>query len=216
MRHVVWDWNGTLLADFDLMREATAASLARFSLPALDADAYRSAFDRPLRRFYERLVGAVIDDDAWRRADDAFHTHYRARVRSCSLATDAAHLLDAVLATGATQSLLSLFRHGELLTLFEAHGLTGRFSRVEGDTVGDGGSKLDRLVAHLSALSLNPAQVVLVGDTLDDAAAAEGVGAECVLVAEHSCHHERDLRAVAPTYATLADATDYLLTRLAA
>jgi phosphoglycolate phosphatase-like HAD superfamily hydrolase len=216
VRHVVWDWNGTLLADFDLVREATASSLSRFSLSAMDADAYRSAFDRPLRRFYENLVGAAIDDDAWRRADDAFHEHYRARVRTCSLATGAAPLLDAVTAAGATQSLLSMFRHGELVPLLDAHRLTGRFIRVDGDTVGDGGSKLDRLVAHLSALTVDPAEVILVGDTLDDAAAAEGVGAACVLVAEHSCHHERDLRAAAPTYATLSDAAAYLLSRLAA
>jgi phosphoglycolate phosphatase-like HAD superfamily hydrolase len=53
--------------------------------------------------------------------------------------------------------------------------------------------------------------VVLVGDTLDDAAATAAVGCACVLVAEHSTHHAADLRAVAPAVATLPEAVDHVL-----
>jgi phosphoglycolate phosphatase-like HAD superfamily hydrolase len=62
------------------------------------------------------------------------------------------------------------------------YGLAGYFTRVDGlrATIG-GGSKTPHLVAHLDRLGLAGPDCVLIGDSVDDAAAAEAVGAGCVL-----------------------------------
>src|SRR5690606_26466060 len=55
MPHVIWDWNGTLFDDGHLVIEGLNAVLADQGLPAMDAEAYRAAYTRPVQRFYERL-----------------------------------------------------------------------------------------------------------------------------------------------------------------
>ena len=63
-----------------------------------------------------------------------------------------------------------------------AYGLTGIFSRVDGLRTEVGGDlKAGHLARHLAELGLAAASVVLIGDSLDDADAADSVGARCVL-----------------------------------
>src|SRR5258705_7040458 len=97
------------------------------------------------------------------------------------LAPDA---LEAMARWEGTQSLLSMFFHDELLVEVERHGLSARLVRVDGlpGTVG-GHRKAAYLSSHLAALSVDPATVVLIGDSVDDGDAALSVGASCVLYA---------------------------------
>ena len=211
--HVVWDWNGTLLADVEAVVAATSASLAATGAhEGLDLAGYRSAFRRPLRSFYEDIVGRPVDDAEWARVNAVFGRHYLGAEPGLPLAEGALDALDRFAAAGLGQSMLSMLAHDQLTETVARRGLTGRFTRVDGDHHRDGRSKAEGLAAHLDALGLDPARVVLVGDTLDDAAATAAVGSACVLVAEHSTHHAHDLRAVAPSVATLPEAVEHVLT----
>ena len=210
--HVVWDWNGTLLADVHLVVDATAASLHALGVTGgLDLARYRSTFRRPLRGFYADLVGRPVDDDEWRHLDGVFGRHYRGAEAGAGLADGARAALAAVADAGLGQSLLSMLGHDQLCATLARRGLINWFARVDGDRHGEGGGKAAGLAAHLDALRLDPRRVVLVGDTVDDAAATAAVGCACVLVAEHSTHHETDLSAVAPSVATLGEAVDHVL-----
>jgi phosphoglycolate phosphatase-like HAD superfamily hydrolase len=62
--------------------------------------------------------------------------------------------------------------------------LTRCFTRIDGlRAMTGGGHKAEHLVAHLAALGIAGPDTVLIGDSLDDAHAAEAVGAGCVLFA---------------------------------
>jgi HAD superfamily hydrolase (TIGR01549 family) len=188
VRHVVWDWNGTLLADLDAIVGATNAALAGTGLAAIDRDRFRRDFGRPVRAFTERLL------------------------QDCALADGAEAAIELVARAGVSQSLLSMWRHDELLELLAQRGLAEEFTRIDGDQRFDGGPKSDRLRDHLSAQRLDPRDIVLIGDTLDDAAAAQAVGTQCLLVAEHSSHHLPALEAAAATVPTVRDAAARVLT----
>jgi phosphoglycolate phosphatase-like HAD superfamily hydrolase len=210
--HVVWDWNGTLLADVHLVVDATAASLAVVGVDAgIDLGRYRSTFRRPLRGFYEDLVGRSVDDAEWARVNAAFGEHYLGREPALPLADGAESALERFADAELGQSVLSMLAHDELHATLGRRGLHDWFARVDGDHHHDGRSKAAALAAHLDVLGLDPARVVLIGDTLDDAAASTAVGSACVLVAEHSTHHEADLRTVAPAVATLPEAVEHVL-----
>jgi phosphoglycolate phosphatase-like HAD superfamily hydrolase len=214
VRHVVWDWNGTLLADLDAIVGATNAGLADSGLAAIDRDRFRRVFGRPVRAFNERLLGRSLTDEQWRILDDAFHDHYRQQLQHCELADGAEAALELVARTGVGQSLLSMWRHDELLDLLAQRGLAEAFTRIDGDQRFDGGPKSDRLRDHLNAQRLDPRHVVLIGDTLDDATAAHALGARCLLVAEHSSHHLPALQAAAATVPTVLDAATRVLAML--
>jgi phosphoglycolate phosphatase-like HAD superfamily hydrolase len=179
--HLVWDWNGTLLDDLTLVVAATNASLASVGGPPVTADAHRRDFRRPISAYYEYVLGRPLADGEFAHLDHAFHEAYRVGLADIELATDARR---AIAAWTGTQSLLSMWFHHELVPLVTTHGLDERLSRVDGlrDVIG-GGSKAPHLRAHLDALGFVGPECVLIGDSVDDADAAQSVGARIVLYA---------------------------------
>jgi phosphoglycolate phosphatase-like HAD superfamily hydrolase len=204
--HLVWDWNGTLFDDHDAVLAAVNDALARVELPPIDAHTYRSHYTRPVQRFYERVAGRPMRPGEWQTLDDAYHDSYGAWVERLGLAPDALEALEAAEAAGLTQSLLSMWRHQDLLPLVERLGIGRFFRRVDGLHAHGGESKAEHLVAHLAALQVTPSAAVLVGDSLDDLAAARAVGAACVLY-DGGSHHRHALEATgAPVVDTLTAA----------
>jgi phosphoglycolate phosphatase-like HAD superfamily hydrolase len=179
--HLVWDWNGTLLDDLALVVAATNASLATAGGPSVTPDEHRRDFRRPISAYYEYVLGRALADGEFAQLDRAFHEAYRDGLAGTGLAVDAR---DAMATWAGTQSLLSMWFHEELVPLVATHGLHTHLSRVDGlqATIG-GGSKAPHLRAHLDALGLAGPECVLIGDSVDDAHAAQSVGAVAILYA---------------------------------
>jgi len=177
--HLVWDWNGTLLNDLNLVVTSTNAALAGAGGPAVTAEEHRTQFRRPIADYYAEVLGRALDAEEFGRLDKIFHDAYRLGLASCELAEDA---VSAIRTWGGSQSLLSMWFHDELVPAVDRYGLTALFHRVDGlrDTVG-GERKAAYLVRHLTAFGVDGRSTVLIGDSIDDAEAADSVGARCVL-----------------------------------
>ena len=204
MKHLVWDWNGTLLDDLDLVVAATNASLASVGGPSVTLDEHRRDFCRPLTMYYSRVLGRQITPDEFATLDRAFHDAYRIGLADCRLAGDA---MTAIRSWAGSQSLLSMFFHHELVSVVQRHGLVEHLRRVDGlrDPVG-GGPKTPHLRAHIEALAVPVEDCVLIGDSVDDAEAAAAVGARIVLYGGGITDMDR-LRATGlPVAATLVEA----------
>jgi phosphoglycolate phosphatase-like HAD superfamily hydrolase len=182
-RHIVWDWNGTLLDDNHAVVAAVNAVCAAYQRPAITLEEWREVFCRPLERCYERLLGRTLSTRDWSRIDRAYHRAYRGLLPGVRLAGDAQDALRGWRAASGTQSLLSMWFHDDLVRLVGELGLTGEFARIDGlrGEIG-GGSKAAHLADHIAALRLDPADVVVIGDVVDDATAAAGIGAGCILL----------------------------------
>jgi phosphoglycolate phosphatase-like HAD superfamily hydrolase len=177
--HLVWDWNGTLLNDLDLVVSCTNAAFAAAAGPVVSAEEHRRQFRRPIVDYYAEVLGRAVDLDEFGRLDRVFHEAYRLGLATCALAADAT---TAMRAWPGSQSLLSMWFHEELVPTVTRHGLTELFRRVDGLRSAVGGDrKAVHLSTHLAALGVDGRSVVLVGDSIDDADAAESVGARCVL-----------------------------------
>ena len=72
VRHLVWDWNGTLVDDHSAVVAAVNDALARLRLRPIDAEAYRTHFTRPVQRFYELVAGRPIEQGEWQALDAAY------------------------------------------------------------------------------------------------------------------------------------------------
>jgi phosphoglycolate phosphatase-like HAD superfamily hydrolase len=177
--HLVWDWNGTLLDDLTLVVSSTNSAFASVGGRSVDSDEHRRTFRRPVAEFYAEVLGRAVDAEEFGRLDRIFHDAYRLGLTNMTLAADASA---AMRQWAGTQSLLSMWFHTELVPALETYGLTGAFTRVDGLRTEIGGHlKATHLAAHLAGLELTGSQVVLIGDSLDDAAAADSVGGEIVL-----------------------------------
>ena len=121
-----------------------------------------------------------------------------------SLAADAK---TAIKSWPGSQSLLSMWFHDELVPALETYGLTGLFTRVDGLRTEVGGDlKAGHLARHLDELGVSGEQAVLIGDSLDDAAAADSVGAAVVLYTGGFTHPARLRASGLPVADTLVDA----------
>ena len=190
--HIIWDWNGTLFDDLDIVVAAANDSLAVLGAAPIDADGYRDHYTRPVHLFYDGILGRPITDDEMAMANDEFFAGYRARIHTGQLAADAGRALDRVADSGGTQSVLSMASHHELVALVDGFGIGSYMSAVEGSIGPTGGTKLRLLERHLEMLStgigIRRDTVVVVGDSLDDANAATRAGVDAVLY-DGGSHH---------------------------
>ena len=202
--HLVWDWNGTLLDDLSLVVSSTNEAFAAVGGRAVDADEHRQQFRRPVADFYAEILQRAVDAEEFGRLDRIFHDAYRLGLTTTSLAADA---MAALKSWDGTQSLLSMWFHEELVPAVETYGLAGVFARVDGLRTEVGGDlKAGHLARHLEALGLTGDDAVLIGDSLDDGAAADAVGAGCVLYTGGFTHPARLRASGRPVADTLVEA----------
>jgi phosphoglycolate phosphatase-like HAD superfamily hydrolase len=202
--HLVWDWNGTLLNDFDLVVASTNVAFASVGAGPVSADEHRVRFRRPVADYYAEVLGRAVDADEFGRLDDVFHDAYRAGLTTCELAVDA---MSAIRSWTGTQSLLSMWFHDELVPTVRTYGLAALFGRVDGLRFGRGGDrKAEHLLHHLAGLEVDARSVVLIGDSLDDADAADAAGAACVLYTGGFTDRDRLRASGRPVAETLTEA----------
>jgi phosphoglycolate phosphatase-like HAD superfamily hydrolase len=182
--HVIWDWNGTLLDDVAAVLEATTVTFRQAGIQVeVTGETYRRTFTRPIRVFYERLLGRPIGYDEWVRLDHAFHLEYARLDERSTLAAGAREVLDEIRELGWSQSVCSMLPEEYLLPAVERQGIAHHFVRIDGLRGAErGGVKLKNLIAHLEHLGVAASGTVMVGDTVDDAAAARGAGIACILL----------------------------------
>ncbi|MEV4274327.1 HAD family hydrolase [Actinoplanes xinjiangensis] len=178
-KHLVWDWNGTLLDDLHLVVSSTNVAFAAVGGRDVGSDEHRRTFRRPVADFYAEMLGRAIDAEEFGRLDRIFHDAYRLGLTDVTLAADAQA---AIKTWPGSQSLLSMWFHHELVPAVEGYGLAGMFARIDGLRAElGGGFKAGHLAAHLAELGVEGRDVVMIGDSLDDADAAEAVGGHAVL-----------------------------------
>ncbi|MFW5417158.1 HAD family hydrolase [Nocardiopsis sp. CNT-189] len=211
VRHIVWDWNGTLLDD----NHANLTALNRACEPhgrgPVDLDYWRTVFRRPLLDCYEEHLGRPIAPELWARINEDYDRHYKQALPRCPLADGVPDVLHEWAGGGGTQSLLSMASHGHVVPLVAERGLDGHFTRVDGrkyDSRSD--SKAEHLVEHLTGQGIDPATVVLIGDIDDDARAAREAGARAVLVASGMMSRERLEATGHPVVGTPSEAVRFL------
>lgn len=206
--HVIWDWNGTLLDDLEIVIDAANVGLAEFGIGPLDEDSYRDHFTRPVRAFYDSLFARRISDDEWERLNHVFHVEYMARADRADLTPDAIEALDAVGPDADAQSLLSMSPQGWLESIVARKGVLHRFGLVSGLAGETGGLKAEHMAEHITGLRLDPQATVVIGDTPDDATAARHVGAKVILYDGGSHHLPVLQQTEAPVAHSLVEAVE--------
>lgn len=211
MKHIIWDWNGTLLNDLPVIIEAVNHTVARVGLPQISLDDYRNHYTRPVKRFYDRIAGREIGHDDWVLIDRLFHEQYQARVAEAELAPGARAALAKIDLGPHDQSLLSMAPEAELRAALSLFDVARYFRVAQGNSGPPGGFKTEHLADHLTLIDADPSIVTMIGDTVDDGHAAIDNGINGVLYDDGS-HHRADLEAVGlPIADSIAEAVKIAL-----
>jgi phosphoglycolate phosphatase len=208
-RHVLWDWNGTLLDDAWLSVEIINQLLARRGKTPISAARYGQVFGFPLPDYCRRL-GFDLERDPFAALSDEFAALYERRRLECRLQAGALETLVALHRRGVEQSLLSAYRQETLAELVAHFGLGGWFTAVVGvdNPYGEGKIELGR--RRRTALPYPGREIVLVGDTLHDLEVARVMDVDCVLMPSGHQHRDRLKESGARVVANLTALPDLL------
>lgn len=186
---ILWDWNGTLLDDAEFGVRIVNGLLRSRGLPERSREDHARLFDFPVIRYYERL-GFDFEKEPFEDISHDFVDSYYGSVHECPLHGGTRQILQALQAAGYRQMVLSATRQDLLEASVRSHGLTPYFETLLGiDSVhapGKGGRGCD----WIKESGVDPARVLLVGDTVHDAEVAEEMGIACWLV--NAGHHPEE------------------------
>ncbi|MCL2785252.1 MAG: HAD hydrolase-like protein [Propionibacteriaceae bacterium] len=210
IRHIIWDWNGTLLDDTALTVRAAMAGLAAIGHPReISLEQWRQVATRPLLNTYKALMTAPLLPQHWKTIEDVWHEVYRTNFTDVQLNETTLASLDEAQSRGMTQSIVSLHRETILQEDVASFGITDRFTHITGTTQGFSEkyvSKADEVRTQLADLNLDPSQVVMIGDMIDDAAEGVAAGVEVILVPVGDTSASRLTASGYPTAESLMDA----------
>jgi phosphoglycolate phosphatase len=179
---IIWDWNGTLLDDAEICREAINKMLKVRNLPELSLEKYRDVFTFPVIEYYKE-VGFNFDIEEWEPVAMEFINLYLSVLPSCGLTPFAARTLETFKQKGYRQAIISAMQHEALLKSVSALGIFEYFDYIGG--IGDhyGGGKIDNARNYFIQAGLSPEKITLIGDTLHDSEVAAELQCKCILVA---------------------------------
>ncbi|KZL21573.1 Phosphoglycolate phosphatase [Pseudovibrio axinellae] len=206
VKHIVWDWNGTLLDDFEITAQYGVDYFAKAGLSGVSFDDVRQHHTRPFANYIKALLGRDPTDTELADFHSGFGKVYEPAMYDLPLAADALDALEVISGAGNSQSILSMAPHQELVSLVRHNGIYERFTRVDGAQDQKKHFKIDALQTHCDALGVEPANVCLIGDSIDDFDAANGLGAFSVLVSTGMYAHERLAATGAPVATNLVGA----------
>jgi phosphoglycolate phosphatase len=189
-RHLIWDWNGTLLDDAWLCREIMNQQLNRRGLPVLSAERYEEIFDFPVEKYY-RAVGFDWSRETFQEAGTEFIQKYEQRKQECGLQPGGKVLLADLAAGGWSQAVLSAYSHHTLEEFLGHFGVRQHFRSVAGSRDHYAVGKVGHGLKMLEELHVSPRETLLIGDTTHDAEVARAMGVDCVLV---PCGHNSRIR----------------------
>lgn len=208
-RHIIWDWNGTLLDDAWFCVEIMNGVLERRSMSLLTLQRYQEVFDFPVIDYYRRL-GFDFDEEPFEVLGTEFIVEYEKRRHELNLQPQARETLQAVLQLDLTQSILSAYKQETLDELTEYIGVRDYFTGVIGLDNHYAHSKTENGKMWMEEMHYSAHEVLMVGDTVHDHEVAQAMGADCVLIPSNH-HTEEKLSACGvPVLESLRDVLQYL------
>lgn len=190
--HIIWDWNGTILADMEQIWRATLKILNRYQLPHISLEDYRKDFCLPLPTYYTKL-GFDLGSVSYQEIAHAFQEEYSRTFMEAQLFEGTIELLTELGTQGKTNSLLSASPQTFLDHNVNYYGIRHLFSHVYGVPNRLAQGKGKRGIEMLEEIGLDPSKTktILIGDTDHDLEVGQEMGVDVLLIADGHQNFER-------------------------
>ncbi|MBN2879740.1 MAG: HAD family hydrolase [Clostridia bacterium] len=189
-KHIIWDYNGTILDDAQLVLDTLNHMLQKRDLPTCSMEKYREIFDFPVIKCYSE-VGFDFDKYPFAELADEFTHIYEENFASCGLRNGAAEVIARLDAQGYQQSILTAGREKHIKKEIGFFGLGEYIKEVTGLHNNKAESKVFLAEKHLNKIKVDPKYILFIGDTTHDNEVADAIGCDCVLLAGGHQSEER-------------------------
>ncbi len=167
LKHIIWDWNGTLLDDVWLCVDIMNDILTKYDLPEITIETYKNLFDFPVKDYYAK-VGFDFDKISFEEVGTEFIEKYNKRVSECKLQKDAEQVLDHFNSCDVEQSILSARDKKQLDIDLEYYGIKKYLTHISGLNNHYAAGKLENAKLLLEKIDAKPSEILMIGDTTHD------------------------------------------------
>lgn len=189
-KHIIWDWNGTLLDDCKVCVKSFNRSLKKRNRRPISLDKYRSIFTFPVIDAYKK-VGFDFKKESFSKVSNEFVEFYEKNFKNVSLHHNAKEILEKIKLQNVTQSILSAGNQDLLNNWLNQHKIFKTFQNVVGVQNQLANGKIDQGLKLIENLKFNKKDIVLIGDTIHDSDVAKKMNIECILVDHGHVNNKR-------------------------
>ena len=190
IKHIIWDWNGTLLDDRWLCVDSINLSLRKRNLPEINEQKYLDIFCFPVEKYYQKL-GFDFEKEPFTVSGSEFISNYNSRFHEPDLQKGVREILASIHNANVSQSVLSAGKQEYVDDWVQFHGLKDYFINVLGIDNHYASGKKDIGKQWINEMECDPNNVLLIGDTLHDHEVASEMGVHCVLIANGHTSYDR-------------------------
>ena len=186
IKHVFFDFNGTIIDDLDLCLELLNDILKKHKKPTINIERYKELFTFPIRNYYI-AAGVDFTQDSYEDLAIDFINKYQPRSLKCNLFKGLEEAFKELNHLGVSCYILSASQRSNLYEQCEAFGIVKYFKEILGIDNIHAASKIHIGIDYIKESNINPEEAIFVGDTTHDYEVAEAMGLKCYLVA---CGHQ--------------------------
>ncbi len=181
-KHIIWDWNGTLLNDVEVCASIMNNLLEQELLPGITVEQYRDIFTFPVIEYY-KLAGHTFEKKSFEVLGRQFMEEYENEKTKCNLFPAVREVLN-IFNQNKKQYLLSAYKQELLNETIKYFELEKYFTNIIGLDNIYAGSKVHLGQQLISIIRNNGKKenILLIGDTEHDLEVARSIGADCILV----------------------------------
>jgi phosphoglycolate phosphatase len=211
-KHVIWDWNGTLLNDVELGHSLLIRLQELKGIESSSFEEYKKIFTFPIIKFYKN-AGIYEGEEDFKELAKVYINNYKKGVLDCKLQPGAKEALNILKDNGITSSVLTASHEEMALEQIAHYGLNGCFAAVTGKTDYYASGKSELIQVHLDKIGYNSSEIVFVGDTLHDAEIADIIGCGHILVENGHQYIDGNMKKDLETAQNLMKVIDIILNR---
>lgn len=181
---IVWDWNGTLLNDVDLVLELTNKMLDKRNANQLTLEQYKNCFSFPIEDYYRRIGFVFSTKEEFLKIVQEFNCAYEKQMEQCPLYCNEIEVLQYFREQGYVQYIVSGLNQRDLMKAVKGKKIDDFFRKIIGSKEMDATDKYANIVALIQKENLCNTSIAIIGDTLSDYYLAEKIRCRSVLLSQ--------------------------------
>ena len=179
-KHIIFDWNGTLVDDAWIFVDVLNQLLIPRGLNKISLQEYRDSFCFPIKLFYKKL-GVDTSEQSFMKLEEEFVYEYNKRMYKPALFDNVLNFLKQLIENGVSLSILSASNEGVLCKLVKHYALTDYFDYVVGVNNYGANGKVESGENLLHKINLKKSEIIMIGDTDYDYDVATSLQLDCIL-----------------------------------
>ena len=179
-KHIIWDWNGTLINDAWLFVELMNQELETRNLPLISVSDYRAKFTFPVKKYYENL-GFNFEEEDFEKVGLAFINKFKKRNKEPDLYENTYEVLKKIHTLGIDQSIVSAQENNLLNETVRFYKLNNFFKNVAGIGHYYADDKISLAKNIRKKISCDNEEILVIGDSVHDYEVAKSLSVDCIL-----------------------------------